>query len=162
MKVRLADWSPEKIAAAENRVNQAGRSVGIQFNFGGKIGSTRDAHRLIHLCQTECKELAIRDDLVERIFEAYHEKELDISEIDVLRRLATDAGLDRKEVDKWLDSDQGGTVVDAEASQNRTVTTAGVPFFIIQDAYHIDGAQDLQEFLEAFIKVRESKNPINL
>ena len=34
------------------KMNAAGRAVGINFNWGGKIGpDTRDAHRLIHLAQ---------------------------------------------------------------------------------------------------------------
>lgn len=132
--------------------------MGINFRFGGKIGSTRNAHRLIHLCQTNEVSSEVRDALVEGIFEAYHEKELDISEGSVLRQIAVDAGIDEEMVDTWLDCDLSGTVVDGEATKNRGVTTAGVPYFIIQDVYCVDGAQDLQEFVEAFIKVRESGN----
>lgn len=139
-------------------MNQAGRSVGINFSFGGKIGSTRNAHRLIHLCQTRGISPRVRDALVGGIFEAYHEKELDISERSVLRRIAVDSGLDEEMTDVWLQSDLDGTAVDEEAARSRQVTRAGVPYFVIQDTYHVDGAQDLQEFVEAFIKVRESES----
>lgn len=138
-------------------MDQAGRSVGIKFSFGGRIGSTREAHRLIYLCQTSGVSSGVRDALVEGIFEAYHEKELDISERLVLKRIAVDAGIDDEMADTWLESDQSGTIVDEEAARNRNVTTAGVPYFIVQDSHHVDGAQDLQEFVEAFIKVRESE-----
>lgn len=162
-KTRLASWSPEKVAAARNRVEQAGRSVGIEFSWGGKIGSTRLAHTLTHLAQTRIQEgqmgsVQVRDKLVEGIFRAFHTLEMDVSDAKVLRGIATDAGLDEDEVDKCFNSDEAGKNIDAEAAKNRNVTSAGVPYFIIQGEHIVDGAQDLQEFVEAFIKVRESED----
>ena len=137
------------------RVDQIGHSVGIDFKPGGKIGSTRDAHRLTHLTRVESPEL--EDALVEKLFEAFHEREKDISSPDVLREIAIDAGLDGSEVGEWLDSDRGGGIVDVEALKNREMGTSGVPMFIIQGEHRVDGAQGVQEFLDAFIKVKEHK-----
>lgn len=145
---------------------QAGRAVGIEFRWGGMIGGTREAHRVIWLCQRELElegngrgvDVKVRDALVEGIFEAYHVREEDISDLEVLRRVAVDAGVDAGMVDGWLGSDVGGKAVDEEAERNRSVTTAGVPFFTIQGEYHVDGVQDLQEFFEVFVKVREAED----
>ena len=147
--------SPERVAAITQRVNQIGHSVGIDFKFGGKIGSTRDAHRLVHLSQTKTNP-NVQNVLVEKLFEAYHELEKDISSTEVLREIAIGAGLDGSEVDEWLNSNLGGDSVDAEALENRK-EASGVPRFMIQGTHRVDGAQDVQEFLDVFIKVKEDE-----
>lgn len=135
------------------RLTQIGHSVGIDFKSGGKIGSTRDAHRLTHLSQIKSPE--VQDALVEKLFEAYHELEKDISSPNVLREIAVDAGLNGSEVGEWLNSNLGGDTVDTEALKNREIGISGVPMFIIQGVHRIDGARDVQEFLEVFTKVKE-------
>ena len=137
------------------RLVQIGHSVGIEFKFGGKHGGTRDAHRLTLLSQTKTASPEIQDKMVERLFEAYHELEKDISSPDVLREIAVGAGLDELEVGEWLTSNMGGYVVDAEALRYREDGLSGVPMFIIQGEHRVDGARDVQEFLEIFIKLKE-------
>lgn len=154
---KLAGWCDAKIAAATNRVEETGRSVGIHFKHGGKIGHTRDAHQLIHLSQTKRKPAAVQNALVEKLFEAFHEQEKDISDREVLRELAVNAGLDRAEVTEWLESGVDTQVVDQEAEHNRAQVTTGVPTFLIQDSHRVDGAQDLHEFFEAFVKAKEGQ-----
>jgi predicted DsbA family dithiol-disulfide isomerase len=148
--------SSEQVTAMTLRVTQIGRSVGINFKSGGKIGSTRDAHRLIRLSQT--KSSNVQKALVDKLFEAYHELEKDISSQHVLREIAIDAGLDGPDVDECLNSSLGGDGVDDEALKNREMVNSGVPTFIIQGVHRVDGAQDPQEFLEIFIKVKEGES----
>ena len=145
--------SAERVAAMTQHVTQMGHSVGINFNPRGKIGSTRDAHRLIHLTQTT-KSPDVQNALVEKLFEAFHELEKDISSKEVLREIAVDAGIGGPEVEELLDSDLGGDVVDAEARAGRR-EGSGVPRFVIQGVHRVSGAQDSQEFLEIFVKVKE-------
>lgn len=152
---RLSGISPERVTAMTQRLSQIGRSVGIDFKYGGRIGGTRDAHRLIHFGQT--KSLGVQDALVEKLFEAYHELEMDISSGDILRQIAIGAGLDGPEVEEWLNSDLGRDIVDAEAMENRRMGNSGVPIFVIQDVHRVSGAQDTQEFFETFIRVKEEE-----
>ena len=143
----------DRVEAMSRRLTRDASSVGINIRYGGKIGSTRDAHRLIHLGQSKSSE--VQNALVEKLFEAYHELEKDISSRDTLRDIAVDAGLDGVEVGKWLDSDLAGDIVDAEALSSRKMGVSGVPLFVIQGMHRLDGAQDPQDFLEMFIKVKE-------
>lgn len=147
--------STEKVAAITKRVNQAGRGVGIEFKYGGKIGRTRDAHRLIWLSQT-MDDREVQERLVEKLFEAYHEKEMDVSDGLVLKELALEAGMGDEQLDEILGSDVGGSLVDDEAEKNRARTN-GVPIFVIQGKYRVEGAQDIQEFMELFVKVKEEE-----
>ena len=152
---KLSGMSAERVAAMTQHVAQMGHSVGINFNPGGKIGTTRDAHRLIHLTQTT-KPPDVQNALVEKLFEAFHELEKDISSKEVLREIAVDAGISGPEVEEWLHSDLGGDIVDVEARVSRR-DGLGVPRFMIQGVYSISGAQDSQEFLEIFVKVKEDE-----
>jgi predicted DsbA family dithiol-disulfide isomerase len=155
METKLSGMSPEQRTAMTQRMNQIGRSVGISFKCGGKIGGTRDAHRLIHLSQI--KSPNIQNTLVDKLFEAYHELEKDISSRDVIRELAIEARLDGPEVEEWLTSSLIGKSVDDEALKNREIVDSGVPMFIIQGVHRIDGAQDPSEFIEIFAKVKEDE-----
>jgi predicted DsbA family dithiol-disulfide isomerase len=152
---KFAETSTEKRKAITNRVIQIGSSLGINFAWGGKIGNSRDAHRLIYL--SEGKEPVVRNALVEGLFQANHEREMDISDKELLRGIAVDAGIEAAEVDAWLATDEGGAVVDEEAARSRTETT-GVPAFFVQGLGRIDGAQDVSEFMEVFIRIKETSS----
>jgi predicted DsbA family dithiol-disulfide isomerase len=56
--------------------------------------------------------------LVEKLFEAYHEIENDISEINVLRDIAIHVGFHETEVDEWLESDLSAALVTEEAGKS--------------------------------------------
>ena len=153
---KLSGMNPERVTAMLQHVNRVGCSVGINFKSGGKVGSTRDAHRLIHLSQA--KHPAVQNSLVDKLFEAYHELEKDVSSVDVLREIAIDAGLNGSEVAEWLNSSFSAMDVDGEVMESRKVVESGVPTFIIQGVHRIDGAQDPEQFLEIFIKVKEGNS----
>lgn len=157
MNTKLSGMTPEQRDSLVRRMNQIGLSVGIIFKGGGKIGPTRQAHRLVHYCQMNAISTDIRDALVDAIFSAYHERELDISSADVLRSIAVEVGLDGEKVDEWLSLDVQENNVDDLAEKNKVaVASTGVPTFKIQDSHRVDGAQDSAEFIEAFVKVKES------
>ncbi|EAU35544.1 conserved hypothetical protein [Aspergillus terreus NIH2624] len=142
MDERLKDQTPEQRAALISRMDKIGRSVGIHFKGGGMIGpNTRDAHRLVYLCREDPSTPSeLQGDLVEKILEAYHELEKDISEKEMLRELAVAAGIEAATVDKWLEGNGGGKEVDDEAKRNKGVDgNTGVPRFLIQGKYRWDG-----------------------
>ncbi|PLB47713.1 thioredoxin-like protein [Aspergillus steynii IBT 23096] len=160
----LAHMTPEERTGLMNRMDQIGRAVGIRLNHHGKIGSTRDAHRLILLSQIEDKKRdqshsgELQDAMAEKLFQAYHEQAKDISDREVLREIGRDVlGLQAAEVDAWLNDEDNGRRVDYEAQRNREQVSSGVPVFLIQGKEHrVDGAQDIEDFMELFVKIRES------
>ncbi|KAK6833871.1 hypothetical protein PG987_008565 [Apiospora arundinis] len=152
-----------------------GHQHGIEFSFGGKIGSTRDAHRLISLAGRKEKEekrddeknggrddddvaeAGLQDQVVMQLFRDFFEGEADITSRAMLADLAEKTGLGRRgEILDWLESGEGGAEVDEEARWAREEgQMKGVPRFVVQGKHVIDGADDEQAFLEAFIKVKE-------
>lgn len=94
--------------------------------------------------------------IMDRLFEAYFEQNGDITDRAMLREIGVAAGLEAKVVKDWLESDQGGEEVDKQAKAAREGSGSGVPYYVIQGMYNIDGADDPAAFSEVFHKV-ESK-----
>jgi len=108
--------------------------------------NTVDAHRLIWLAD----QLGRQDAVVEALFRAYFIEGKDIGDHETLLEVVSEAGLDRPSAKDFLNSDQGMDVTEkaAELSQRHQVT--GVPFFIINNAITLSGAQEPNSFLDAF------------
>ncbi|KAF7585353.1 hypothetical protein BBP40_011163 [Aspergillus hancockii] len=157
---RLKDMKPEQREGLFKRMDQIGRSIGIHFNGGGLIGpDTRDAHRLVHL--SRCKPQDVQNELVEKILEAYHEHEKDISSTEVLKEIAIGVGLNVEEVEEWLKSGIAVEAVNEEAERSKEGSdNTGVPRYNIQGVYRLDGATDPSEFMEIFGKVKKGEGQI--
>ena len=137
------------------RMIALGQREGINFSFGGKTGNTRDSHRLIQLAEE--KDLETQGKVVEELFKAYFEKEEDITSLDVLQAAGERAGLDGKELKMWLAGDKGGKQVDQKVLQAQSSYIGGVPSFTVQGEYQLEGAQDPQEFVEIFQKIKAAE-----
>lgn len=85
---RLKDKTPEQCAALVKRLDKIAQSVGVCINYGGMIGlDTRDAHCLVYLSGKDPTiSSEVHGELVEKLLEAYHEREMDISRPEVLKR----------------------------------------------------------------------------
>lgn len=130
-----------------------GKSVGIDFKYGGKTGNTRDSHRLIQLGKVKGGE-ALQTAVVESLFNGYFECEEDITSKEVLLKRGVKAGLDEKDVREWLESDQGGEAVDKEVKQANQRFISGVPHFTINGVAEIEGAEEPSAFLRVFNEIK--------
>ncbi|KAL4897985.1 thioredoxin-like protein [Aspergillus ambiguus] len=146
---------PRQVAAAQSRLQRAAITMGIQLKFGGYIGSSRQAHRLLHIvgeekgCESQCQ-------LAEKLFHAQFEREEDVSEREVLLSAAVQAGVELEQAQTWLDDENRG-LVDMERVQRdmrAQGTIHGVPHFVIGDR-HLEGAMDMEELMEALIAAKE-------
>lgn len=151
---------PAQAARIFQTLDNAGKSVGIDFRFGGLTGNTRDSHRLIQLAGRpgsgeEGPEMQNR--VADQLFAAYFENEEDITNRDVLCARAVRAGLPEEQVRQWLEegSNAGGDVVDREVEETRASGVSGVPNFTLQDKYSISGAQDPATFVKTFDKIKQ-------
>ena len=151
-------FGPDRTVMMQSRLAMIGKSVDIDFKFGGKTGNTRDSHRLVQLGKKHGPEKQTR--VIEELFKAYFENEKDITSHEVLAQLGHDAGLDLAEVEGWLASDNGGPEVDREVQQAKSKFISGVPSFTINDRYHLEGAEDPSAFLEIFETISNSNNQL--
>jgi len=131
-----------------------GEAEGIKFSLQGKLGNTRDAHRLVQLAKTKSSEA--EDRLISTLFRSHFEEDADITSQDALVAIGEKAGLDKAEVKDWLDKGKGGQEVDREVEEAYRRGIHGVPNFTINGQYQLEGAQDVQRFLEVFVRAKKS------
>lgn len=137
------------------RLRTVGGQEGIAFSFAGRIGRTRDSHRLIELAGRKGG-TDVQNSVVLELFRSYFEGEGDITGLDTLVEAGVKGGLDPA-VRDWLESDMGGKEVDKEVEEAREKGIRGVPYFTINGEFEVDGAQDPQSFMEAFVNVKEAE-----
>ena len=133
--------SSERIRSGHQRMTELGREVGFTFDFERvQLGNTFDAHRLARAARGRPGERA----LVRGLFDAYFTDGRLLSDHDVLRDVATGAGLDGGVVGAVLDDELYGDEVRADEAEAYDLGVTGVPYFLIAGAWPIPGAQDVE------------------
>jgi len=137
------------------RMVQTGRSVGINFSYGGYTGNTFDSHRLIWRAREDGGS-ELQDRVVESLFKAYFEDEQSMGETAVLVACAKRAGMDEAGARDFLEdaSSPGTREVQQEMDGfRRRYRVSGVPFFVFNDKHSMSGAQPAMEILSVFKKL---------
>lgn len=134
------------------QMTETGKQEGINFSFGGKIGSTFDSHRLLHYAKQQDDGEKKQNDLINVLFRAYFEQEQDLSDHQVLIKAAEQVGFNPNEIKQFLQSDQYKKEVQQEINHSQEERISGVPHFRINDRIELSGAQDPQQFIQAFRK----------
>lgn len=147
-------FGADKLPLMTERMRMMGQSEGICFSFQGKIGNTRDAHRLSQLAKTKGPD--VQSKLMAALMHSYFEEKGDVTSHDTLLDAAEKAGLDRAEAKTWLDEGKGGDEVDKAVEWAYAKGIQGVPHFIINDRYEIGGAQDVEAFLGEFVRAKSA------
>jgi predicted DsbA family dithiol-disulfide isomerase len=148
-------FGADRVAPLSNRLRNIGAQEGITFSFAGKLGNTRDSHRLIHLGKAKGPEVENR--VVMELFRDYFEGTGDVTSFETLVRVGVKSGIEAEEVRAWLENGSAGEEVDAEVVEAREKGIHGVPHYIIQGKYEVGGGQDPQAFMELFARVKEEE-----
>lgn len=139
--------APDQAAAMFEQVRQVGADEGLELNFQriSHAPNTADAHRLIlHAAgQGSAREMA------EALFHAYFGEGENVSDGDVLTRVAADVGLDAAEVERMLASGEGLEDVSASQENAARLGISGVPFYIFNGRIALSGAQPVETFTRA-------------
>ncbi|RSL60524.1 hypothetical protein CEP51_013759 [Fusarium floridanum] len=144
----------ENVPGMKNRLADIAKREGLVFDFGGTIGNTRDAHRLEKLAKKK-DEVDLQTNVALEVMKMYFEEGCNITSIDDLVRAAGRVGIDEGEARAWLESDDGGEEVDAEVLEMQKLGVKGVPRYIINGKFTVDGAEDVGVFLEQMVLARE-------
>lgn len=132
----------------EEHVMAAGEAEHIPFAFE-KIARTPNtflAHRLIWYAGRQ----GCQDAVVDSLFRGYFEEGADIGSPSVLAQLAERAGL---QAESFLKSDKGMAEVKAEEAAGHSLGIRGVPYFVLNGAYALSGAQLPERFVAALRQV---------
>ena len=148
--------------ALDAQLAAVGREVGLEFRFDRitRTPNTFDAHRLLWLA----RERRVQDAVAESLFRAYFVEGRDVGDHAVLADVAAGAGLDRDEVARLLAGNEGAAQVAEEEAEGRDLGIEGVPFFVVNQAYGISGAQPPEYLAAAFREIlqreRASADPV--
>jgi predicted DsbA family dithiol-disulfide isomerase len=145
---------PEGAAEVYGRIAEIARADGLDVDLDAieRTPQTLDAHRLIRWAEAE----NVADRVADALFDAYFRLGRDISDHGVLADIAEGAGMDRVATERLLagvaDVD---TLVEEEAGA-REMGVAGVPCFVVQGRYVIQGAQDEDTWVRVIEEIIEA------
>ncbi|HET7636305.1 MAG TPA: DsbA family oxidoreductase [Candidatus Limnocylindria bacterium] len=135
--------SREQAAAMHARVAAFGADAGLEYRFDMvKHTNTVKAHRLLHLAKSHARQL----ELAERLMAAYFSEGRHLGRDEELAALGADVGLNRDEALRALRDGDYLDAVRADEAMAGLIGIRGVPFFLIDDRYALQGAQPPEVF----------------
>ena len=139
--------SVEQARQRMSEMDRLAEAEGLAFDLSRtQSGNTFDAHRLIHLAYERGSEQGAA--MKEALLHAYFIDFLPVSEPDVLVDLGIANGLEREEIEEMLAGDRFKAEVRADEAEAGSLGATGVPFFVIDRAFAIPGAQDPDTVLQ--------------
>jgi predicted DsbA family dithiol-disulfide isomerase len=131
--------------AADARVAGLAQAEGLGFDSNRPVGNTFDIHRVVHLGRAK----GVQRELITAVNEAYFAGARQVFDHDVLTEVAVGAGLDASAVREVLDSDAYADAVREDEREARQLGISGVPFYVLDMALGVSGAQATETFTSA-------------
>lgn len=141
----------EQSRAARDRLAQLGESLGFRFNYGDdmRMVNTFRAHQLLHWAA----EQGLQTELKLALFAAFFTEGEDVSDSDVLVRVAESVGLGAEQARVVLSSGSYAEVVRAEQRHWIEQEVYAVPTFQFNGKYQVPGAQEAETFVRVLDKL---------
>ncbi len=146
----LPDGMRQDPAPMLERVSAAGRAVGVQFDWAAiqRTPNTIRSHLLYAILPEE-----LRTAMVERIGVAYFEEGGDIGDLETLKAIAAEGGMDAELTGRVLEQTELQAAIVSEVTQAAQLGISGVPLFIFDNRLAVDGAQSPETFASALAQV---------
>jgi predicted DsbA family dithiol-disulfide isomerase len=145
----LAERLPSGISVpfAEKSLTDAGRELGIEFNFEklGTLPSTSEAHRLVQLADKEGRHANV----AAAIFRAYFERGDDIGDVNVLTRIGGEAGLDPQTLLAFRETREGDSALIGSEERMRGFGVRTVPNLLFGGRVLVPGTVNVATYVHA-------------
>jgi predicted DsbA family dithiol-disulfide isomerase len=147
----LKGTTVEQAEQMNEQVTQMAAATGLNFNFSDmKMADTMPAHRVFQYAKTQGKD----DEYFKAFYTAYFEDGALISDEDTIVALSESVGLDGNKVREILASeDQFQAEATADIFRAGEVGVQGVPFFVFNNKYAVQGAQPVEVFQQVLDQV---------
>ena len=147
-RYRERKFGAERARQLDQQMTRLGQEEGIRFAFERqpRTPSTRAAH----LALAHAATLGRAEALKEALLRAYFEDGRDVGDPAVLGEIGEAVGLDRAGLAQALEDDGLARKVVALERKAAEIGVSGVPFFIVDGAWAVPGAQGTAEWVEAF------------
>ncbi|MEU7301148.1 DsbA family oxidoreductase [Streptomyces sp. NPDC007206] len=160
MLTRKYGMSQAQAEAGEDNLGAQAAAEGLDYRTRGRDhGSTFDMHRLLHLA----KEHGRQDELIQILYRGNFAEERSVfTEGDErLVELAVEAGLDADAARAVLaDPSRYADEVRADEREAARLGATGVPFFVLDRAYGVSGAQPAEVFSQALTEAWGERSPL--
>ncbi|MGF1551081.1 MAG: DsbA family oxidoreductase [Paracoccaceae bacterium] len=145
---------PERAAAVYETIAETARADGLDLDLGGiaRTPQTLDAHRLIRWAEVE----GVAEPVVDALFDRYFRRGQDIADPALLADVAEGAGMERAAVERLLAGEADAEALVEEESAAREMGGTGVPCFVVQGRYVIEGAQDADTWARVIEEIAEA------
>lgn len=140
------------------QIKEAGQSVGIDFAFD-KITlspNTLDCHRLILWSRAD----DLQNEVVELLFQAYFLEGRDLTKAETLVDISLKAGMQHDLVEQLLETDSDLEKIQHQVDRARLMGVSGVPTFIIDGRFAINGAEAPETLHAAILHAQETKSNV--
>ncbi len=160
MIARKYGQSPAGAQQMQDRVEAVAAEAGLIFRLSQTLHlNTVDAHRLIHLAHQQGGN-DLQGSVKEALLSAYFTEARNVADHAVLREVGVAAGLDAARVDEVLGSREFESDVHADIEQAQAYGATGVPFFVIDRAYGVSGAQPAEAFTQVLERAWSESHPL--
>lgn len=144
--------SEERYEQLTANVTNVAAQEGLTFDYAKQSTSpnTRMMHSIVQLAKLEGKHL----EAIEAFFKAYFTEGIDLTDKQVLSKIAQDAGLDSAANPELFASPQAIQQIALAEKELGKLGITGVPFYIINNKYGVSGAQASETFVKAFQEIQ--------
>jgi len=157
MKEKFGDAPNNKFKAMREHLEIMGPDLGIQYDFEAikRRPNTLNAHRLMRWAQGQ----DLGQDCADALFIAFMEKGGDIGDIELLCSIAETIDMDADIVRDLLGTDKDKLEVQNEIMFFRGLGISGVPTFIYNGQFAMQGAQDPNAHLNVIKQAMSAPAP---
>lgn len=141
------DGPSDRFKAMRDALESAGPSVNIDFKFG-QIPirpNTLNAHRLLKWAQGQ----DLGDAASDALFRTFFTELKDIGDHDILKEIAAEIGMDAELIAELLAKEDDKNAVREEIMFFRNLGINGVPCFIYNGQFAVQGAQPVEAHIKA-------------
>jgi predicted DsbA family dithiol-disulfide isomerase len=139
---------------SEDRLVSMANSYGMEFKPTERIYNTRIAHEAAEYAREQGKLTGFHKIVFRKV---YAEGE-DISQWNVLRSAAQEAGLDEEAMQRDVESGRYTETVNQQVQWAYQIGVSGVPTYVINDRYALVGAQPYEVFKNALTQILSKKD----
>ena len=147
MKNKFGDGPSDRFKAMREALEAQGPSVGIEFKFDNipMRPNTLNAHRLLKWAQGQ----ELGDKASDALFRAFFTELKDVGDHTILKEVAQEIGMDAELVSELLAKEDDKNAVREEIMYFRNLGVNGVPTFIYNGQFAVQGAQPAEKHLKA-------------
>jgi predicted DsbA family dithiol-disulfide isomerase len=149
----------ERVRAFFERIEELGRAEGIAFDFSKQLRApnTELCHRVVHIASQR----QLGEATVEALFRGYFELGVNLSDLsEIVGLLEREAvGVDTVELCDRLAAGEGKAEVSSDLRKAADYGVGGVPLFLFDQRYAIEGAQPIEHFQRIIAKLRVEDGP---